>query len=49
VEKAVRDGHLSIEEGNTMIVFDMLSEFGIKSRVSYEDYLEGFENLRKIW
>jgi hypothetical protein len=27
----------------------MLSEFGIKSRVSYEDYLEGFENLRKIW
>jgi predicted HTH domain antitoxin len=28
---------------------DMLSEFGIKSRISYEDYLKGFENLREVW
>jgi predicted HTH domain antitoxin len=28
---------------------DLLSEFGIKSRISYEDYLEGFENLKEVW
>lgn len=28
---------------------DLLSEFGIKSRISYEDYLEGFDNLKEVW
>ncbi len=28
---------------------DLLSEFGIKSRISYEDYLEGFEHLKGCW
>jgi predicted HTH domain antitoxin len=28
---------------------DLLSEFGIKSRISYEDYLEGFEHLKEVW
>ena len=38
-----------IEELCRSEFMDMLSGFGIKSRVSYEDYLEGVENLRKIW
>ena len=28
---------------------DLLSEFGLKSRISYEDYLEGFEHLKEVW
>ena len=28
---------------------DLLTEFGITSRISYEDYLEGFENLKEVW
>jgi len=53
--KRYQEGKVSLGKaakiaGITLSEFmDMLSEFGIRSRVSYEDYLEGFENLRKIW
>lgn len=53
--KRYQDGKVSLGKaakitGITLSEFmDMLSEFGIKSRVSYEDYLEGFDNLRKVW
>ncbi len=26
-----------------------LEEYGVKSNLEVEDYLEGLENLRKIW
>ena len=49
-EEKVSLGKAAKIAGITLSEFmDMLSEFGIRSRVSYEDYLEGFENLRKIW
>ena len=53
--KRYQEGKVSLGKaakiaGITLSEFmDMLSEFGVESRVSYEDYLEGFENLRKIW
>ncbi|MGM0367092.1 MAG: hypothetical protein ACQEP2_00755 [Actinomycetota bacterium] len=28
-------------------VLDLLAEFGIKSSIHYDDYLKGFENLKK--
>ena len=42
--KAAKIARLSLSE-----FMDQLSKFGIKSRISYEDYLEGFENLKEIW
>ena len=32
---------------NEMIA--LLSEYGVKSNLRKEDYLEGIENLRKVW
>ena len=28
---------------------DLLAEFGIKSPITYEDYLKGYKNLKKVW
>ena len=28
---------------------DLVSEFGIKSRITYEDYLEAFEHVKEVW
>lgn len=42
--KAAKIARVSLSE-----FMDILSEFGIKSRISYEDYLEGSENLKEIW
>lgn len=28
---------------------DILTEFEIKNEITYEEYLQGLENLRKIW
>jgi predicted HTH domain antitoxin len=28
---------------------DLLSEFGIKGRITYEDYLEAFEHVKEVW
>ncbi len=30
-------------------MMDILAEFGVKSNVEMEDYLEGLKNLRKHW
>ena len=30
-------------------MMDILVEFGVKSNITYEDYLEGLKNLRKHW
>jgi len=30
-------------------VLDLLAEFGIESPVDYEDYLKGFETLKKVF
>ncbi|MBI2145104.1 UPF0175 family protein [Candidatus Woesearchaeota archaeon] len=30
-------------------IMDLLAEFGVKSNVEVEDYLEGLKNLRKQW
>lgn len=35
---------LSISE-----TMDLFAELGIKSNITYEDYLEGLKNLRKHW
>jgi hypothetical protein len=35
--------NLSINE-----VLDLFSEFGIESPIRYDDYLAGFENLKKL-
>jgi len=29
-------------------VIDLLSDFGIESQVTYDDYLQGFENLKTL-
>ncbi len=29
-------------------VLDLLAEFGIESSILYDDYLPGFENLKKL-
>ena len=42
--KAAKIARLSLSE-----FMDQLSKFGIKSRISYEDYLESFENLKEVW
>ena len=30
-------------------MINLLSEFGIKSNLEYEDYLKGLENMREVW
>jgi len=27
-------------------ILDLLSDFGIESQITYDDYLQGFENLK---
>ncbi|GAG57350.1 unnamed protein product, partial [marine sediment metagenome] len=42
-------GKMAEELGLSMSeVLDLLAEFGIESPIRYDDYLLGFENLRKI-
>ncbi len=28
---------------------DLLNEFGISANIDYEDYLQGLQNLKKVW
>jgi predicted HTH domain antitoxin len=30
-------------------MMDMLTEFGVESRIEKEDYLQGLKNIRKAW
>ena len=30
-------------------MIELLSEYGIESNLEYEDYLKGFDNLKKVW
>ncbi len=48
-EKKVSLGKMA-EELNLSVneVLDLLSDFGIKSQVTYDDYLQGFENLKAL-
>ena len=41
--KMAEELDLSINE-----VLDLLAEFGIESSIRYDDYLTGFENLKKL-
>jgi predicted HTH domain antitoxin len=43
VGKMAEELNFSINE-----VIDLLSEFGIESPIRYDDYLAGFENLKKL-
>jgi predicted HTH domain antitoxin len=43
VGKMAEELNLSINE-----VLDLLSEFGIESTIRYDDYLSGFESLKKL-
>ena len=44
IGKAAELAGISISE-----LIDILAEYGIKSRIGYDDYLKGLENLRKAW
>jgi len=43
IGKMAEELSLSVNE-----VLDLLSDFGIESQVTYDDYLQGFENLRTL-
>ena len=43
VGKMAEELNLSINE-----VLDLFSEFGIESPIRYDDYLSGFESLKKL-
>ena len=42
--KSAKISGISISE-----FMDVLSKFGIESRITYSDYLEGLQNLKKVW
>ena len=44
IEKASKIAGVSISE-----FMDILTKFGVKSKVGYEDYLNGLKNLREVW
>jgi len=44
IGKAAEIAGISISE-----MMDLLVSFGMKSKVSYEDYFKGLENLRDVW
>ena len=44
IGKAAEIAGVSISE-----IMDILTEFGVKSNLEVEDYLEGLKNLRKHW
>ena len=44
IGKASELAGISISE-----IMDRLSDFGVKSDLTKEDYLEGLKNLRKVW
>ncbi|MBS3051554.1 MAG: UPF0175 family protein [Candidatus Aenigmarchaeota archaeon] len=53
--ESYRKGKASIGKASEMAgisiseMMDRLSDFGVKSNLTKEDYLEGLKNLRKIW
>ena len=44
IGRAAEQAGVSISE-----IMNILTEFGIKSKIEYEDYLEGLKNLNKVW
>ncbi len=44
IVRAAHIARISVSE-----FMDTLSEYGVTSRISYEDYLDGLENLREVW
>ncbi|MBI2663771.1 UPF0175 family protein [Candidatus Woesearchaeota archaeon] len=50
-----KKGHASLGKASALAglsiseMMDVLTEFGVRSKISYEDYLEGLNNLRKHW
>lgn len=53
--ESYRKGKISIGKASELAgisiseMMDRLSDFGIKSNIDKEDYLEGLKNIRKIW
>jgi len=48
-EKKVSLGKMAEElDFSVNEVLDLLSDFGIESQVTYDDYLQGFENLKAL-
>lgn len=53
--ESYRKGKVSIGKASELAgisiseMMDRLSDFGVKSNLTKEDYLEGLKNLRKIW
>ncbi len=53
--ESYRKGKISIGKASELAgisiseMMDRLSDFGIKSNLDKEDYLEGLKNIRKIW
>jgi predicted HTH domain antitoxin len=48
-EKKVSLGKMAEELGLSVNeVLDVLSDFGIESQITYDDYLQGFENLKTL-
>jgi len=43
IGKMAEELDLSVNE-----VLDLLSDFGIESQITYDDYLQGFENLKVL-
>ncbi|MBM3701194.1 MAG: hypothetical protein FJW68_09845 [Actinobacteria bacterium] len=43
IGKMAEELDLSVNE-----VLDLLSDFGIESQITYDDYLQGFENLKAL-
>ncbi|MBI2130870.1 UPF0175 family protein [Candidatus Woesearchaeota archaeon] len=44
IGRAAEQAGISISE-----IMNILAEFGIRSKIGYEDYLEGLNNLKKVW
>ena len=44
IVRAAHIARISVSE-----FMDTLSEYGATSRISYEDYVDGLENLREVW
>jgi len=44
IEKASKITWVSISR-----MMDILAEYGVQSKIEYEDYLKGFKSLKEVW
>lgn len=53
--KLYKEGKISLGKFSSELdisiseAMDLLTEFGIKARIDYEEYLQGKKNLEKVW